>query len=255
MTIEDAWGPGRPEKWRDHGIILLGDERRRECKLIYGEHPHSRSDNRHYAICADESEPIGFSGHRPLVDVNFRSYNYLKDSYYSGSEIRKGGRCDILINDYQCYEFFYRDLNWALIHAHQLIPKILEHPLRYWDLDEAKNLIGRQMFYREISCNIIRLIRDQGCLILARPEFQLFPPPIWSTDSSDAEREIKVNIVEPSDNLWFFAPDPPTASQAPHPAGDNGGSELPPDIASGPTSQEGHSPSAEESQSRSEPGS
>lgn len=198
---EDQWGAGDKSKWHDHGIVIIHN---RKYPLIYGEHPHSRSDNRHYVDFGDE--PVGFDGHRILVDVNIKSSNYLKDSYYSGSQIRKGGDCTISFNGLQVYEFFFREVEWALRRAAHLIPQISEHSLRYWDPSEENKIVGRLIFYREIPAVITRLFRDQGCIIVARRDGLRWPPSVYEEDPqrSEKEQEAKVDIVEPTSNIWYF---------------------------------------------------
>lgn len=202
MTKELKWGAGDPSKWADHGTVLLG-KGRKPHKLIYGEHPHSTSDNKHYAILDDMNEPIGFSGHRPLIDINIKSENYLKESDLSGDEIRKGGLCTISFDGTQCYEFFFREVSWALLHANSLIPKILEAPLHnYWDPGEEKRIIGRKIYYREIPSVIFSLIRAQGCIMVHREDGLPYPPPIYEL-GADREQSVKLDILEDK-NIWWW---------------------------------------------------
>src|SRR5262245_36631578 len=91
----DQWGFGNPEKQEafDHSMMDDGTP----FDLVFGEFPHSRSDNDVYARFADGSVE-DFDGHRVLVRVSLRSMNYLKCSGLSGNEVRKGGWCMIEFN-------------------------------------------------------------------------------------------------------------------------------------------------------------
>ena len=198
----DQWGAGDKSKWHDHGTVLIHGT---EHRLIYGEHPHSRSDNRHYVDMGGK-ELVGFDGNRILVDVVARSSNYLKSSYYSGDQVRKGGTCAIFFNNIQVYEFFFREIAWALRRANHLISTITEHSLRYWDPEEAKKLVGRPIFYRDIPAFITRVIVDQGCIMVARRDGEFWPPAIYeeNPENSDREKEVKLDIIEPTTNIWYF---------------------------------------------------
>lgn len=205
---EDQWGAGDKSKWSDHGTILIGQGfHTRRAKLIYGEHPHSRNDNKHYVVIDSMNEPVGFEGHRIIVDVQVESHNYLKSSYLSGDEIRKGGTCKIFFDKIQVYEFFFREPISALRRAEALIPKIMEHSLhRYWEPEEAKKLVGKLIFYREIPAIITSVIVDQGCIMVARRDGKDWPPAIYdeTPEWAEKEKEVKCDLVESTTNLWFW---------------------------------------------------
>lgn len=204
----DEWGAGEKENWRDHGEVLVGQGfNTQRLKLIYGEHPHSRSDNHHYVNFPHSKEPTDFDGHRTIVDVIVESYNYLKSSGLSGDEVRKGGLCKIFFDKHQVYEFFFRDPTEALSRAARLIPKIMEHSLhRYWDPAEEKKIVGRLIFYREIPAVITRVLADQGCIIVARRDGFPWPPAIYDEQPqyADRELEVKLDIIDPTENIWYF---------------------------------------------------
>ena len=195
---EEQWGAGSPEKWSDHGTVMVGDER---VPLIYGEHPHGRQDNRHYAVMHGES--VGFDGHRIVIDVRLTTRNYLKDSHYSGSEVRKGGSGQILADGEVVYEFFYRDVQGALLRAHHLIGQLSEGAADWLIKDRRENLLGRKLYYREHPAFVERLIVDQGCLILRTEDGSPFPPPVWrEADDDDGEPTVKVEVTDP--NIWWW---------------------------------------------------
>ena len=194
---DDKWGAGDKAKWSDHGEVLMNGKR---LPLIYGEHPHSRSDNRHYALM--DGEPMEFDGHRILIGVIIEPENYLKESELSGNEIRKGGTAKILADGEVVFEFFFRDTQWALLHAHHVIGELREHSSGWLLAKERVKLIGRKVFYREHPAVITHLIVDQGCLILG-PEGDKFPRPVYADeDSYEPEREIKIEVNSP--HIWWF---------------------------------------------------
>jgi hypothetical protein len=196
--MSEEWGAGDREKWAAHGEIMLHGER---LPLIYGEHPHSRSDNRHYALM--DGKPMEFDGHRILIGVQIESNNYLKESELSGNEIRKGGSAKILADGVVVFEFFFRDIQWALLHAHGLIGELQEHSSGWLMKRERDKLVGRKVFYREHPVVIESLIVDQGCLIL-RPESGMFPKPVYAEDGGgyEPEREVKIEVNSP--HIWWW---------------------------------------------------
>lgn len=192
------WGAGDKAKWSDHGTVRVGATR---YPLIYGEHPHSRQDNQHYALMGNE--PVGFDGHRVLIDVRLKSENYLKESGLSGDEVRKGGSCVISADDEVVFEFFFRDPRGALLQAHHLIGELGEAAGGDWLVKERRDkLVGRKVFYREHPAIVERLIVDQGCLILKTEDGKPFPKPVWRDSDDDMEDSVKVEVTDP--HIWWF---------------------------------------------------
>lgn len=197
--MSDQWGAGDPANWSDHGTINLGPN---TYPLIYGEHPHSRSDNRHYAVI--DGRPSEFDGHRILLDVRLTSHNYMKESELSGDQIRKGGTGQILADGEVVYEFFFRDVRGALLQAHHIIGELSEHGSGWLVKRERDRLLGRKLFYREHPAIVERLVVDQGCVILRTEDGKPFPPPVWrqSDDEDDGEASIKAEVTDP--NIWWW---------------------------------------------------
>ena len=205
MTVseDDAWGAGDPIKWSDHGSVVVGNRRH---PLIYGEHPHSRSDNRHYVKMGD-GEPVGFDGHRILISVTLESRNYLKDSHLSGSEVRKGGSGKIIADGVVVFEFFFRDISYALRKADHLITELMEHPSGWMSKDQRDALVGRAIYYREVPAVIQRVILDQGCLIVRTADGKPFPSPVYhdpDEDGDDDERGAEAKVEVTDHNIWWF---------------------------------------------------
>lgn len=198
---DDMWGAGDRTKWSDHGTVMVGKNR---YPLIYGEHPHSRQDNRHY-VDFGRAEPVGFDGHRILIDVQIESRNYLKDSHYSGDEIRKGGTGKILADGEVVFEFFFRDPLWALQKAARLIGELSEHSSNWMVKAERERLIGRKIFYDRTPAIIARLIEDQGCMIIQPDGVTRFPPPIYAESEDDDYEDsdsLKIEVLDPK--IWWF---------------------------------------------------
>lgn len=208
MADDDTWGAGDRSKWSNHGTVMVGD---RIYPLIWGEHPHSRSDNRHY-VDMGRKEPVGFAGSRVLISVALESRNYLKSSGLSGDEIRKGGSGQITADGEVVWEFFFRDVQWALLEAHRLIGQLSEHSSGWLSKSERDSLVGRAVFYREVPAVIQRVLVDQGCLIIASADGKPFPPPVYAEDDDDDDDDneptVKTSVLDP--NIWWFRNSPRT---------------------------------------------
>jgi hypothetical protein len=166
-------------------------------ELIAGEHPHSRSDNKHYARFAD-GRIEGFDGHSVVTRVDLREYNYLKQSGLSGDEVRKGGTGKIYFDDVLCYEFFFRDIQHALTQAGSLIPKL--HEVNWSDRAQRNKLKGRKVYYRDQPAIVESLIVDQGCVILIPEATSGFRPPAWDQDRETDH--VKCEVIDP--HIWWW---------------------------------------------------
>lgn len=196
---DDQWGAGNPEKWSDHGTVMVGDRR---YPLIWGEHPHSRSDKNHYVKMRGD-EPVGFSGHRILISVILESSNYLKSSSYSGSEVRSGGSGKIIADGEVVFEFFFRDIHYALRQADHLITELSEHSSGWLIKDQRDSLIGRRIFYREVPAIISGLVLDQGAIMIDTADGQPFPPPVYADGPDDDEREARIKTIVTDPHIWW----------------------------------------------------
>ena len=203
---DDKWGAGDLSKAHDCGWTKLGENDHNTLQLFWGEHPHNRSDNNLYAR-DDRGTIHDFDGHRVLIDVVVRSYNYLKESHLSGDEIRKGGNCEILADREPIYGFFFRDPQSALLRAHGLITKLSEHSLRLLTKEGRQKEIGRKVFYDRTPAIIERLYLDRGCVWLVPAPGHKFQAPVWEDDPKDWEAEhasgLKADILEDG-HIWWF---------------------------------------------------
>lgn len=205
---KEQWGAGDPSKWSDWGTVKLGDARKgRDWKLIWGEYKHSYSDNKMYIVPLNPDydkgiEPLEFDGHRILIDVHLTSKNYRKESQLSGDEVRKGGSCKILADGEVVFEFFFRDVHWALRKADSLIGKLSEHPLDWLKKEEREKLVGRKVYYYLTPAVISSVIVDQGCVILKTEDGKSFPQAPWQDIEPEDDMEVKIEIID--SNVWWW---------------------------------------------------
>lgn len=199
MTTEN-WGVGNKADSKAFATTKVGEE---TVELIHGEHPHSRRDNTTYARFPSGNIE-GFSGHRLLHEITFEDYNYLKDSWLSGSEVRPAGMCKIKINGFLCEEFFYRDVKEALVRARQRLSDIHDHSIRIWDEEERKKLVGRKIYYREVPAVITNFIDSQACVIIKTESGEPFPPTPYKIEEGedDSEDSVKETIYSPY--IWWW---------------------------------------------------
>ena len=184
--MADEWGIGDPAKARSLGSTTIGEERERPLELLWGEHPHSRSDNNLYA--RDSYGTIfEFDGHRVLIDVTLRSYNYLKESYLSGDEIRRGGRCVLSADREPVFAFFFRDVSWALRHADHLIGVLGEHASGVMNKRERDSLRGRKIYWDRTPAVIERFLAEDGDLVIKAEPGHQFQPSIWAIEGGEAD--------------------------------------------------------------------
>src|SRR3990172_2956321 len=168
---EKKWGVGdeADAKAFDHGE-LKGS---RKYELITGQHPHSKSDNCHYARF-ENGKIEAFDGHRRQIKVEIETFNYMKQSHLSGSEIRKGGEGKIFFDGRQVTNFFFRDPLAALTEARDLVVKFKDHVIDWGRITEAE-LIGRKVYYKDVPAVILHWYPDQGCVVLGAEQGHGFP--------------------------------------------------------------------------------
>ncbi|NER33131.1 MAG: hypothetical protein F6J93_03495 [Oscillatoria sp. SIO1A7] len=119
---EKLWGVDNKSDANPVGTTVVEGEK---VDLIRGEHPHTKQNNNLYARWPDGTIQA-FNGHRLLHKIKFKDCNYMKSSHLSGDEVRRGGACEIYINDYMVDLFSYRDVREALIEAHHRLLKIYD---------------------------------------------------------------------------------------------------------------------------------
>lgn len=202
--MNERWGVGNKKDNKAFETGKLGDGTSYE--LIFGEHPHSRQDSNIYARFED-GEIIGFDGHRILMQIEFETYNYLKTSYLSGNEIRKGGECKIYLNGKICYTFGFRDIFEALLMARSKLHDLTSLPVQLWQ-DNYDNLIGRKVYYKNKPGVITHFFGDQGAVIIQFEDGHKRPlEPYEAEDLKKGESvepledDVKDDILSP--HIWW----------------------------------------------------
>jgi len=199
--MSDQWGVGNAKAAKAFASAQVGKE---TVDLIFGEHPHSRSDNNIYARWPD-GRIEGFDGHQIRVDLTFTSENYLKTAGLSGNEVRKAGNCTILFNDKPVYSFFYRDINYALTKANHLVTTLLEFSVRLWDVET--DLIGRKIYYHRQPATVVAFWPDQGAVLIQFEDGYTMPrSPYDIEDGYDSdwvgESRVKDDLL--SAHIWWY---------------------------------------------------
>lgn len=178
----ECWGPGKldPRPF-DHvplaqgipavsGYVVHGPG----LPLHHGEHPHSRQDNTQYMTIG--VRVVGFDGHRILHRISFEDFNYLSDGL-SGDRVRASGLCTIYVRagklgGRRVAAFSYKDVQEALIRAHQLLPRVWEGGLEWWRAETWRNdenecaIKGRAVSWKGAPGVVTRLIDQQACVMV-----------------------------------------------------------------------------------------
>lgn len=193
--MED-WGVGSKKDDKAFAQAIVG---RDTVDLIFGEYPHSRSDNNIYARFPD-GRVEGFDGHGVLVDVNVASENYLKSSGLSGNEVRKKVMVTIALNRNVVYEDWARDPQRALLQAWDYVDKLLGLPWPETRNPSLESLRGEKIFY----ANQPAIIKDAypGGLIIEADGCE-FKKPVYYEDYQDWDsKSLKVHILD--SNIWWY---------------------------------------------------
>lgn len=227
MSDNEQWGVGNQANAAPFGTTWIGgspllrEEPLHPVHLITGEHPHSRSDNSHYARDPQDGEILAFSGHRYLYSVIVDSYNYVKESEYSGDEIRKGCICRLFVNGNAFYEMDGRDPVHSLLGAASKLQGFGEGPEGLYYLDaiatgQPNSLIGRRVYWRDSPAVITSVIPEQGCLILEADGIDRFPPDAYELEAiqkgedpddwGEEKRSVKTLADSKDIHWWRDAP-------------------------------------------------
>ncbi len=200
---DDIWGVGNKadsKSFRKVEVKGYG-----EVDLIHGEHPHSRQDNTTYAR-DKHGKCHEFSGHHYLMGFKYEQYNYMKESHYSGDEIRKGGTLSFTANGKVFYSCMVRDAREAALKYVALYRKFVEGPIQWWEDAEVEALKGRKIYYRDTPAVIKYMIRDQGCVIIEPEEGHKFPMPGWAKRDGgacyDPDESVKTSIL--SESIYWY---------------------------------------------------
>lgn len=157
--MSDGWGVGDKADAPAFDTIKEGE-------LIFGEHPHSRQDNNIYLRRKDGSIE-DFDGFRRRIDIDIKSTNYLKESEYSGDQVRKRVIGKIIVDDIPLVEEFGRDPVEIMRRLERLVTEYSEHPSGWFNKKDRDGLVGRKIWYHDQPATIQSLIEDQGCIMIA----------------------------------------------------------------------------------------
>ncbi|MGC3945327.1 MAG: hypothetical protein QM762_12575 [Chryseolinea sp.] len=189
----ENWGVGNRKDEKAFQTLKIGNE---NVELIMGEYPHSRRDNNVYARY-EGGRVVGFDGHRVPFKITIEESNYLKDSHYSGSEIRKGGKVTVHLNDVQIFEDFCRSYQRGYELANNWI--IAMEDKWDWYPHNVESVVGRMVGYREQLFKIERVIVSQACLILetlnGQPRKRFLYEDREDLDIEGPETSVKVEIT------------------------------------------------------------
>lgn len=197
------WGYGQGSPHSPYVIqqVKVGDE---VLDLLFGEHPHSRSDNSIYARFSSGAM-VGFNGHRLLHDITFHDVNYLKTSGISGNEVRGSGMATITINDSPCGFVTYRDIFEGLLAVRARLRAIHDLPFRAWDARDRDAMTGKEIFYHNTPA-IITIADWEYMEVNISPEKgHDFPKTPWQSDDSYREMgSLGVRDSMFSPHIWWF---------------------------------------------------
>lgn len=196
-----GWGVGDKAESRAYDKLVVGDE----ClELIHGQYPHSRRDNGTYARDA-RGRVEAWDGHRVPVTIVVREGSYLKTSGMSGNEWRKSCKTEVSIAGVHVYTLGHgRDWLYALTRLPDVITRLLEHPVRFWDAEE-KHLVERRVWYRDQEALVTRWNVDNGVFLVPDGKWY-FRVPGWSRDDGEGwedeyGRGLYVDVLS-SDVYW-----------------------------------------------------
>jgi hypothetical protein len=198
---DKKWGVG--ENFSYMGKVKVG---KKEYPLVYGEHPHSTSDNNFYVEILkseDENEYVGFNGHRNLIDIVINSKNYMKESFYSGNEVRKSVVVEIFSDKVKVYEIFGREVEYCLLKSWSVLQELRDNTSGWLIQEYREKLVGRKIFYREKPAIVESLIVDQGCIVV-KADGCTFPKPIYKEEDDTYEENEYVKVEVLDSNIWWF---------------------------------------------------
>lgn len=198
----DQWGVGSQASAEafDHAIVSG-----RVVDLIHGEHPHSRSDNTTYARFRGRDSGgaiVGFDGHRKRIGLKIEEFNYLKESYLSGDEVRKGCTAVISIEGADVYSFGGRTLEDVLAVAPARIRDVESLPV---DLSKPDAVRGRKVYYRDVPA-VVSNVFDDGRVVLASESGAPFPLRPWDDRDDEWDESARMTVVEDvlASSIWWF---------------------------------------------------
>jgi hypothetical protein len=204
--MDEQWGVGDQADAKAFDTIAEGE-------LIFGQFPHTRRDDSIY-LRRPNGTITPFNGFRNLIDIQIKSSNYNKDSYWSGDEIRKSVEGIILSDGVPVYEVFGREVQYVMKQIERLIDELSEHESRWFDKKSRDALVGRKIWYYNQPAIIKSLIESQGCMMIET--LPGFVPPTRKDDDDDDDDfdyweeewkvdghyEVKEEVLTP--HVWWW---------------------------------------------------
>lgn len=201
----ESWGAGPvADRLPASGRVKLGDV---EVDLIDGDHPHSRRLGNHDYVRLPSGSIEGFEGHRVCWGLVIETHNYLKTSYLSGNEVRKGGSIKLTADGVVVAEEFCREFDLdAAKRLYETVQRSLGNGMpAYWTPKGREELDnGKLIFFRGFPGRTRHVMPDQGALILVpEPGFSF---PGYPRSPFEPSGEIKWTIFSEEIN-WYRKPD------------------------------------------------
>ena len=134
-----------------------------------------------------EVNSVSFDGHRVLWAFKYEPKTYLKESYWSGDQYRKGGAMTITRNGLSVFKEFCRRPERAIVVMQYKLPLLQDFP--HWD--ELK--IGKKLYNHDVPV-VITSICDDGEIIVKTEDGEDIP---WAFNIEE-----KKNIPEDYENEW-----------------------------------------------------
>jgi hypothetical protein len=199
VNLQDQWGPG--DEFQAFDTAVVGTT---VVELGWGEHPHSRSDNRMY-VRFPSGRVEGFDGHRIQVSISLCTSNYLKDSELSGAEVRKSCECIIYLNGVVARRLDGRDPSALLLAAHHALGELLEMSCSIWR--DGESLVGRKIYFRGDPAVIDHITDDE--LFIVPEEGMFTAPPHASRDSVSVNEWLDdygrgLRVADNSPDIWWW---------------------------------------------------
>lgn len=152
--------------------VILGKEKgRKEVNL------QSYTDERgNYRQQTEDG--VSFAGHRVLWAFKYEPTNYLKESYLSGDEWRKGGYMQITRNGVSVFKEFCRTPERAFVVMQYMLPKLQD-----FNWEDVK--VGHKLYNHDKEA-VITSICDDGEIIVKSEDGKPF---MWAFQKEEIKEE------------------------------------------------------------------
>jgi hypothetical protein len=124
-----------------------------------------------------ELNGTSFDGHHTLWRFEYTPKTYLKESYLSGDEWRKGGAVKIYRNDVCVLNQFCREPDRAVFIIADKLPKLMD----FMNWEEVK--VGHKLYYMETPSYIKHICDDGEIVVAIEDETKEYP--LWGYEQED----------------------------------------------------------------------